>query len=92
MRPNTPHYVLAVDHSITNGRHFYSTSTITQTVFGIVHCMIMSTAITSKLPDTTRPILHQLMALWFDHYCVEGLAPSKKPLSLDWQGAKMSDH
>jgi hypothetical protein len=57
MRPNTPHYSLTVDHSITYGRHFYATSTIRDTCWAIVHCTIGQ----STLTDTERPRTTQLL-------------------------------
>jgi hypothetical protein len=40
MRPNTPHAIFTVNHSIAKGGHFYSTSNLQDTVYGIVHCFM----------------------------------------------------
>lgn len=72
MRPCTPHYVLTLQHSITQGRHFYATSTIGQSCHGIIQCFILNTAVTNALHDTTRVLLHRLMTMWYNHYCNAG--------------------
>lgn len=77
MRPSTPHYVLTTAHSIVYGRHFYATSNILQTVFGMVHCFIMNTAVTNALHDNTKMLLRRLMASWYSHYMDEGYGPCK---------------
>ena len=40
MRPNTPHLVVTPEHAICQGGHFYATSTIRDTCFGIYHTFI----------------------------------------------------
>lgn len=77
MRPCTPHYVLTTDHSITMGRHFYAASTITRSCLGMVHCFVMSTSITNTVHDNTRALLHRLMSMWYNHYCVRHLKSGK---------------
>ena len=66
MRPCTVHYVLTVADSITYGRHFYSASSISDTVFGIIHCFVMNYGITNALHDTTRTLICRVMCMWFD--------------------------
>jgi hypothetical protein len=58
MRPNTPHYVLTLQNSITLGRHFYATSTILETCFAYIHCGILNAALT----NTDHPEADQLLA------------------------------
>jgi hypothetical protein len=63
MRPNTPHYVLTVDHSITYSRHFYATSTIRDTCWAIVHCTIGSNTFTNTERPHTTQLLRRIL-LW----------------------------
>jgi len=51
MKPNTPHYVLTVDHSITYERNFYAISTIRSTCWAIIHTTIGKRVFT----NTERP-------------------------------------
>jgi len=64
MRPNTPHYVLGVDHAITFGRHFYATSTIADTCYGIIHSFMINKRVTNQAHDSTRTFLRRLMGMW----------------------------
>jgi hypothetical protein len=47
MRPNTPHLVYTPEAAICHGGHFYSTSTIRHTVFGIYHTFSASRLLTN---------------------------------------------
>ena len=53
MRPNTPHAVYTVMHSLCHGGHFYSMSTIQDTLFGIIH------AFTSH--ENTRTMIRRMV-------------------------------
>jgi hypothetical protein len=64
MRPNTPHAVFTLDHSITHGSHFIATSTLRQTCYGIVHSFLLSSAITNTDNGVVWVILQRLMCYY----------------------------
>jgi hypothetical protein len=68
MRPNTPHYVLGTDHSIMLGRHFYSTSTISDSCFAIIHRDMMEWLVTNQHHQKTSTFLRRMMSMWTKHY------------------------
>lgn len=69
MRPCTPHFVLGMAPSIVLGRHYYATSAIRRSCFGIVHTFVMGLNITNTFHDDgTRTMLRQLMALYYRHF------------------------
>lgn len=77
MRPCTPHFVLGTESSIVLGRHFYSTSSIRRSCFGLVHTSVMGVGITNTTHDEgTRSLFRQLMALWYRHLVLQGLFDS----------------
>jgi hypothetical protein len=63
MRPNTPHYVLTVDHSITYGRYFYATSTVRDSCWAIIHAVIGNSTLTSTEHPRTIQLLRRML-LW----------------------------
>jgi hypothetical protein len=71
MRPNTPHYVLGVENTITFGRHFYATSTISDTCYGIIHTFMLNALVTNQKHDGTRTFLRRMMGMWYDHFTRE---------------------
>jgi hypothetical protein len=68
MCPNTLHYVVTMEDAFLYGRHFFSTSTVQNTACGIVHCFIMSRAITNDLHDDLGTMLRRMMAMWHVYY------------------------
>jgi hypothetical protein len=68
MRPCTPHYVLTLQHSITNGAHFYATSTVRDTYIGIIHLFIGNASLTNIDHPNARVLLRRLMAMWIQQY------------------------
>ena len=69
MRPTTSHYVVTLDNSITYGRHFYSSATLMESIWGIVHCFIMNFGVTNVIhDDVTRTYLHRVMAMISSYY------------------------
>jgi hypothetical protein len=69
MKPNTFHYVVTLENSVTIGRHFYCTSTILQSVIGIVHTFLMGHAITNvHHQDDLQSVLRRIMGLWYMRY------------------------
>lgn len=68
MRPCTPHFVLGTEDSIVLGRHYYATTTIRRSCFGIVHTFVMGAGITNTSHnEDVSSLLRQLMALWYRH-------------------------
>lgn len=61
MRPNTPHAVFTTDHSIVFGGHFYSTSNIQDSFYGIVHGFMVKNVITNIDHIKTRTVLMRIM-------------------------------
>lgn len=72
MRPATPHYVVTLENSITYGRHFYSTATLLESVWGIVHSFVMGYGVTNVLHENvTRTYLHRIMAMVSSFFVTE---------------------
>jgi hypothetical protein len=83
MRPSTPHYVLTVEDSITYGRHFYSASTISDSVYGILHSFVLGIGVTNTLHDNTKTLMRRIMAMWYIHF-VEAGEESPSTFHSDW--------
>jgi hypothetical protein len=66
MRPCTPHYVITIDHAITFGRSFYSSSTIWQSVIGIIQTFVMDGGLTNAIHENLRTLLRRIMHMWSD--------------------------
>lgn len=61
MRPNTLHSVFTPTHSICHGGHFYATSTLADTCYGLLHTFL-ERDLTNCLPrDETRMVLGRLL-------------------------------
>jgi hypothetical protein len=63
MRPNTPHYVLTVDNSITLGRHMYCTSTIRDTSWAHIHTGILLFGATNVNHLEVEILLRRVLAM-----------------------------
>lgn len=79
MRPNTPHYVLGIEDTIIHGRHFYSSSTISDTCFAIVHTFVMNHSLTNQSHDHTRTYIRRLLTMWIKHYMDDNQDEGKPP-------------
>lgn len=56
--------MVTLETSITYGRHFYSSATLMESVWGIVHCFVMNIGVTNILHENvTRTYLHRIMAM-----------------------------
>jgi hypothetical protein len=78
MKPTTLHYVVTVEDSITYGRHFYSASTISDSVFGLIHSFVVGVGATNTLHEAgTRTFLHRIMAMWQEHLTGSIRSPGK---------------
>lgn len=75
MRPNTIHIVFTPEHSICHGGHFYATSTMQDTFYGIVHSFCANMLVTNASHPATRVLLRRIIQLYhlglvrneFDH-------------------------
>lgn len=72
MRPNTPHYVLTPEAAICYGGHFYATSTIRETVFGVFHMFALSKAITNTEHSRDSRLLLRRLIVYIHHVLVRG--------------------
>jgi hypothetical protein len=82
MRPNTPHYVLGIEDTIVHGRHFYASSTISDTCFAIVHTFVINDEITNQNHDHTRTHIRRLLTMWISHYMQDNDDDGEFPLKL----------
>lgn len=70
MRPNTPHMVFTIEDSICQGSHFYSTSTLTDTFAGIVHCLIAENVVTNTSHFASRSLLLRMIHYFHEEFIV----------------------
>ena len=61
MRPNTPHAVLTIEHSICYGGHFYVMSCMTDTLFGMTHAFVADSYITNTHHTKSRLLLRRMV-------------------------------
>lgn len=47
MRPNTPHIIFTLEHSVCLGGHYYGTSTLRDTCYGIMHSFAAGSVVTN---------------------------------------------
>lgn len=67
MRPNTAHAVYTPEHAICHGGHFYATSTIQDSCFGVFHTFVSSSTITNTEHDIdSRRLLRRLLLFYAD--------------------------
>ena len=77
MRPGTPHYVVTPENAITWGRHFYASSSMQDTVLGVVQTFVMDYGLTNALHDKSRTLLRRMMAMWSESLCCSFDQPSE---------------
>jgi hypothetical protein len=68
MRPNTPHAVFTVEHSITTGGHFYSFSNLRDTISGIIHNCVINYVITNAEHPDARILLFRMLQYLYKFY------------------------
>jgi hypothetical protein len=68
MRPNTPHAVFTVEHSIVLRGHFYSFVNLQETVNAIIHCFAMDNLVTNTEHPNTRVLLFRMMQYLYKYY------------------------
>ncbi|KAJ3499602.1 hypothetical protein NLJ89_g10083 [Agrocybe chaxingu] len=71
MRPNTPHLVYTFGHTIAYGGHFYSTSVLRDTAFGVMHTFVGSSVLTNTSHYPSRHLLRR-MVYFFHESLVRG--------------------
>jgi len=68
MRPNTPHAVFTMEHSIVLGGHFYSFVNLQDTVIAIIHCFVSDNLVTNTEHPDTRVLLFRMMQYLYKYY------------------------
>jgi hypothetical protein len=68
MRPQTPHWVATIKPSICKGGHFYSISTLAETVIGLYRTWALGGLITNTNHDPSRLLLIRIIYLWHRHF------------------------
>lgn len=66
MRPNTPHAVFTPEPSICHGGHFYSTSTMQDTMFGIVNTFMNPSALSNTDHPPHAILLRRIAAFYHE--------------------------
>lgn len=64
MRPNTPHAVFTPSPSVVHGGHCYATSTLPDTLVGIVHSFVVGDIITNANHLSARFHLQEMIAFY----------------------------
>lgn len=85
MRPATLHYVITTEHSATYGCHFYASSSVQDTIRGIIHVYFMEDIITNTSHTSVRTCLHRMLLMWMLEY--KALEGQSAPLSSVWDPA-----
>lgn len=68
MRPGTVHAVVTPEPSICRGGHFYATSTIRDTIYGIFHTFSAYTYITNAVHKAASEKLLSRMLIFIYHH------------------------
>ena len=77
MKPATLHMVVTPEASICHGGHFYTMSTISDTVYGIMHTFVGSSVLTNTQHTAdSRMLLQQSMSHVYSLTVAEGFQPS----------------
>ena len=82
MRPNTPHAVFTPKHAICHGGHFYSTTTMQDTMFGMVHTFICPKFLTNDSKSSRSLVLRRIAAFYHDVFVQERLEDGGESLAL----------
>jgi hypothetical protein len=57
-----------MDHTITQGHHYYMVSTMQASTHEIVHSFVRRHTVTNQLHYETRSLLRRLLCGWIDWY------------------------
>ncbi|KAK7039284.1 hypothetical protein VNI00_010189 [Paramarasmius palmivorus] len=66
MQPCTPHYVFTLCPSLCHGAHFYASSTMERSYWGIVHTFFRDHEITNQDHHVYHELLFRMVAHWHD--------------------------
>jgi hypothetical protein len=78
MRPNTPHVVFTAEHSVCLGGHFYATSTLRDTCYGMMHTFIAGSLVTNaQHTKHAFMLLSRLLAFFECHFLDSGASRDK---------------
>lgn len=68
MKPNTPHAVFTMEHSIALGGHFLSFANLQETLFGIIHGFCIDNLVTNTEHPKTRVLLFRMLQYVYNFY------------------------
>jgi hypothetical protein len=68
MRPNTPHAVFTVEHSIATGGHFYSFANMQDTLSALIHNCVIDYVITNAIHPEARFLLFRMLQYLYKFY------------------------
>ena len=68
MQPQTPHWVMTPKPSICTGGHFYSMTTLTESIIGLYRTWALGGLITNTNHDPSRLLLIRIMYFWHRHF------------------------
>lgn len=68
MRPNLPHAVYTPEHAICHGGHFYSISTMQDSMFGLVHSFVAGNLVTNTDHVDSRLLLRRMAHFYHGAY------------------------
>ena len=68
MRANTAHYVFTTEHSIFQGNHFYTTSTLRDSLYGLTHCLMGDIIITNTSHAEAVLLLLRLLHYFYSEF------------------------
>lgn len=71
MRPNTPHVVFTAEHSVCRGGHFYATSTLRDTCYGMMHTFVAGSLVTNAQHTKQAFMLLSRFLAFFEHHFLD---------------------
>lgn len=81
MRPHTPHWAFTIAPTICHGGHFYSYSTLIDSVIGLFRCWAQDGLITNTNHNASRLLLIRIMVLWHRHFVLGQRARGRQLIS-----------
>lgn len=83
MRPNTLHAVFTPEHAVCQGGHYYATSTIQDTLSGILHTFVCELAVTNASYPESRFILAEMINFYHTALVKEAITNGQSYVTLD---------
>ena len=84
MRPNTPHVVFTAEHSVCMGGHFYATSTLRDTCYGMFHTFIAGSIVTNaQHTKQAFMLLSRMVAFFESHFLTTSNSGSDENMDSD---------